>query len=166
MAGLFCVFAVLSPLILRGVAFLLMSTPGSPREAQTQMEELSASLHQFLPAHRDELEELRAAAQAGHELPDHTVQAILASPVEQADITHVYARNGEIQIWLDNSRYAGKLYTQVTLGSGPPPLSDGTAAEEGQTFWDLNDGASRGHYRYIEILEDSWYADYESITRG
>lgn len=158
--GLFCVCVLLLPLLLRGFALIWMAASGSPREAQCQAEDLGASLRQFLLEQREPLEELRAAAKAGQELPGKTVQEILDCTVEQVNISDVYAENGEIRVWLDNSMYTGKLYTHVTFGSGEPPLPDGTTAEEDQTFWTLND------YMRMEILEDGWYAEYEAVTRG
>ena len=141
-----------------------MALPGSAREAQRQAESLSETLHLFLEEHRETLEALASAAQAGDALPDSAVQALLDSPLEGAELSGVSAQDGALRLTLDNSLHTGKLYTYVTMGSGAPPLPEGVEAEAGQSFWTLHEG--NGFYHFAERLEENWYAEYECVTRG
>ena len=141
-----------------------LSQPGSAGEALRQVEELSETLHLFLEAHRETLEILAAAAQAGEALPDSAVQELLNSTLEKASLSDISARNGTLYLSLDNHMYTGRLYAHVTMGSGAPALPDGIETAAEQTFWTLDGG--NGFYDYIEQLEDGWYAEYNCYTRG
>lgn len=147
------------PAICFGIARFSLNYQGSPREAQRQAEELGEGLRRFLSEHREELESLRAAAGAGQPLPSAAQDGVLNGSMAGADVNWVGEEDGRVLVQM-TSRHPGLLYTTLWLGSGDPPLPDGTAQTEGQTFWTLD------RYHRIERLEEGWYAEYFCYPRG
>ena len=151
---------VLIPALCFGVIWFSFIYQGSPREAERQVEALGHTMEQFLTDHRDALEQLRSAAETGAELPGGPARKLLNAPLEEAGIHQVFSLDGQIIITLDNSMYAGRIYTSACLGSGAPPLPEGTAEEGEQTFRTFD------RYHRMELVSAGWYAEYWSYPRG